>query len=121
MVLKYQRFGDSGSDKTELKGLKRKRLDERDDNKGNGLENENENSLDKNEFEMRCDRYIHPLFVPLLSLPQKVSKRSSDLGKGIKSLKYIIWIPKICYSRSANFALEFPGRGGLKAQKKFLY
>ena len=112
-LLKHQRFEESGSDETEPKRSKRQRLDERD--------NKEENSLDEEEDEIEGARYIPSPFVPLLSLPQKVSNRPSDLGERTKSLKYLVCIPKIYYSRSANFALEFPGKGGLKALKKNLY
>lgn len=112
-LLKRQRFEESGSDETEPKGLKRQRLDERDDEEGN--------SLDEDEGEIEGARYVPPPFVPLPPLPRKVSNRPSDLGEGTRSLNHLVCIPKICYSRSANFALEFPGRGGSKAQKKNLY
>ena len=112
-LLKCQRFEESESDETEPKGSKRQCLDERDDEKGN--------SLDEDEAEIEGARYVPSPFVPLPPLPQKVSNRLSDLGEGTRSLNHLICIPKICYSRSANFALEFPGRGGSKAQKKNLY
>ena len=108
-ILKRQQFGDSGSDKIEPRGSKRQRLDEYDNKKWNGLGGD--------EGEIESSRYIPPPFVPLLPLAQKVSNRLSDLGEWIKSLKHIVYIPKICYSRSANFALEFLGKGSSKAQK----
>ena len=109
-VLKHQRFEDIGSDEMELKRPKRQHLDERDDEEGNGL--------DKDEGEIEDARYVPPLFVFLSPLLRKVLKRPSDLGKGTMSLNHLICIPKICYSRSANFALDFPNRESLKAQKK---
>ena len=101
-------------------------MDERDDEEkngldneeGNGLDNEEGNGLNKDKGEIEGSRYVPSLFVPLSPLPRKVSNRLSDLGEGTKSLKHIVCISKICYSRSANFALEFPGRRGSKAQKK---
>ena len=111
-MLKRQRFEDSRSDKMEPKGSKRQRLDKRDNKERNGL--------DGDEGKIMDVRYIPPLFIPLL-FPRKVSNRRSDLGKGIRSLNHLVCISKICYWRSANFALEFPGRGGSKAQKKNLY
>ena len=105
-MLKRQRFKDSESDKTEPKRLKRECLDERDNKKGN--------SLDKDKGEMEDARYVPSPFILLLPLPQKVSNRLSDLDKGIKSQNYLVCIPKICYLRSTNFALEFLGRGSLK-------
>ena len=106
-LLKRQRFEESGSDETEPKGLKRQRLDERDDEEGN--------SLDEDEGEIEGARYVSPPFVPLPSLPRKVSNRPSDLGKGTKSLNHLVCILKICYLRNANFALDFPGKEGSKA------
>ena len=115
-VLKRQQFGDSGSDETELRRSKRQRLDERDNKEENNLDNEEGNGLDEDECEIESGRYVPPPFVPLPPLSRNMSNRPSDLGEGIKSLKHIICIPKVCYSRSANFALEFPGRRGSKAQ-----
>ena len=109
-MLKRQQFKENGSNETEPKGSKRQRLDERDNEKGN--------SLDKDEGEIEGTRYVFPPFDPLFPLSQKVSNRLSDLGKGTRSPNNFVCIPKIYYLRSANFVLEFPGRGGLKVQKK---
>ena len=109
-LLKRQRFEESGSDETEPKGSKRQRLDERDNEEGN--------SLDEDEGEIEGARYVPPPLVLLPPLPRKVSNRPSDLSEGTRSLNHLVCIPKIYYSRSANFALEFPGKGGSKAQKK---
>ena len=125
-VLKHQQFGDSGSDEIEPRGSKRQCLNERKDEEENGLNNKEGNDLDdkerkglnKDEGEIEGGRYIPPPFVPLSFLPQKVFTCPSDLGKGIRSLKHIICIPKIFYSRSDKFALEFAGRGDSKTQKK---
>ena len=108
-MLQRQRFENNRSDETEPRVWKRQRLDERD--------NEEKNGLDEDEGEIEGAKYVSSPFIPLL-LPQKMSNRPSNLGKGTKSLNHLIYVPKICYSRSANFALEFPGRGGSKAQKK---
>ena len=51
--------------------------------------------------------------------PKKISHRPSDLGEGIRSLNHLVCIPKMCYSRSVNSALEFASKKSLKAQKKF--
>ena len=67
VLLKRQQFKENGSDKTEPKGLKRQRLDERN--------NEEENSLDENEGKIKGARYVLPLFVLLPPLPQKLSNR----------------------------------------------
>ena len=119
-MLKRWRFGDSGSDETKTRGSKYQHLDKRDAKKENGLDNKKGNGLDKDEGEIEDGRYVPPPFVSLPPFLQKVSNRPSDLGKGTKSLKYIVYIPKICYSRSANFVLEFSSRRGSKAQKKSL-
>ena len=111
-LLKRQRFEESGSDKTKLKRSKCQRLDERDNEKGN--------SLDKDESEIEGARYVLPPFVPLSPLSRKVSNRLSDLDEGTRSLNHLVCIPKIFYSRNANFALKFPGRRGSKAQKKYI-
>ena len=129
VMLKYQQFGDSGNIMIEPRGWNPQRLDERDNEEGNGLNNEEGkglddkegNSLGKDEGEIEGGRYVSSPFVPLLLLFQKVSNRLSDLGKETKSLKYIVYISKICYSRNANFALDFPGRGGSKVSKKDFY
>ena len=114
VLLKHQRFGDSGSDKTESRRSKSQYLDECDNEEGNGLDNEKENDLDKDEGEIEDDRYVPLPFVFLLLFLQKVSNRPSDLGERIKRLRHIVCILIICYSRNANFALEFPGREGSK-------
>ena len=114
MILKRQRFGDSGSDKMELRGSKYQHLDERDNKEGNGLDNKEGKDLDKDEDEIEGDGYVPPPFIPLPFLFQKVSNRLSDLSKRIKSLKHIICISKICYLRYTNFALEFPGKRSSK-------
>ena len=108
-VLKCQQFEDNKSDKTELKGSKCQRLDKCDNEEGN--------NLDKNEDKIKGIKYVSLHFVLLLFFPQKVSNRPSDLGERTKSLNHLVYIPKICYSRSANFALEFLGRGSSKTQK----
>ena len=117
-VFKRQWFKNSRSDKMKPRGSKYQRLDECDNEEENGLDDEEENGLDKNEGEIESDRYVLPPFVPLFLFPQKVSNRLSDLGERIKSLEYIVYISKICYSRNTNFALEFPGRRGSKTPKE---
>lgn len=112
-LLKHQQFKKSGSDEIKPKRSKRQRLDERNDKE--------RNNLDEDKGEIEDTRYILPPFISFSPLPQKVSNRPSDLGKGTRSLNHLICIPKIYYSRSTNFVLEFPGRKSLKAQKKNLY
>ena len=114
-ILKRQQFEDSGSDKTEPRRSKCQRLDEHNNKKKNGLDDEKENGLDEDEGEIEGGRYIPLLFVSLSLLPQKLLNRPSDLGKGTKSLNHIVYISKICYLKSTNFALEFLGRGSSKA------
>ena len=77
--------------------------------------------MDKDKSEIEGARFILPPFVPLLFLSQKVLNNPSDLGEGTKSLNHVVCIPKIFYSRSANFALDFPGKEDSKGQKKILY
>ena len=112
-LLKRQQFKKSGSDETKSKKSKCQRLDEYDNEEGN--------SLDADEGEIESARYVLPPFVSLLLLLQKMSNRPSNLGKKIRNLNHLVCISKICYLKIANFAFEFPGRGGLKAQKKNLY
>ena len=109
-VLKQQQFEDSGSDKRKPKRSKPQRLDECD--------NEEKNGLDEDEDEIEDTRYALLLCVFFFPLPQKVSNRPSDLDEGTRSLNHLVCISKICYLRSAKFALEFPDRRGLKTQKK---
>lgn len=110
VILKRQQFENSRSNEMESRGSNRQRLNECD--------NEERNGLNKDKGEIKYVRYVLPPFI-LLLLPQKVSNRSSNLHEGIKSLNHLVYISKICYSRNANFALEFPSKGDLKAQKKF--
>ena len=84
-ILKCQQFEDSESDKAKARGSKRQRLDERDNKEENGLDNEEKNALDEDEVEIEGGRYVS-----LFLLLQKVSNRLLDLGKGTKSLIYII-------------------------------
>ena len=109
-LLKRLWFEESGSNKTEPKESKRQRLDENDNEEGN--------SLDKDKDEIESVIYVPPPFVSLSLFLQKVSNHPSTLGEGTRSLNHLVCISKICYSRRANFALEFPGREGSKAQKK---
>ena len=70
----------------EPRGLKRQRLDSYD--------NEEDEGLDKFEGESEKEGigYILLLFVALL---QKESNHLTDMGKGIRSLNHLIYIPKI--------------------------
>ena len=108
-ILKHQQFQDNGSDEIEPRGWKCHLLNEHD--------NKEVNSLDEDKCEIKGGSNVFLPFIPLL-LPQKVSNRTLDLGKGVRSLNHLIYIPKICYSRSVNFALEFTGREGSKTQQK---
>ena len=100
MELKCQRFGDNKSEKIEARKSKCQRLDEHNDNEKNGLDDKERNSLDKDKSDIDNGRYILIPFVSLSLFLQKVSNRPSDLGKVIKSLKHIVCIPQVCYSRS---------------------
>ena len=112
-LVKRRQFKQSESDKIEPNRLKRQRFNKRDNEEGN--------SLNEDKGEIESARYVPPPFVPLSPLFQKLSNRLSNLGEGTISKNHLIYIPKIYYSRSAQFALEFLGRGGSKAQKKNLY
>ena len=69
VTLKHQQFEESGSDETEPRESKRQHLDERDNEKRNGLNDKKKNSLKEDEGEIEGGRYILPPFVllPLLS------------------------------------------------------
>ena len=86
VMLKCQRFEDNGSDKMEPRGLKRQQLDLRDDKEEEGLD----------KFEGKGEGkgigYIPFFFIVFF---QKESNCLTDMGKGIKSLNYLICIPKI--------------------------
>ena len=86
IVLKRQRFENSRSDKMELRGLKRQRLDLRN--------NEEEKSLDEfeGEGEGKGIGYVpFPFIAPL----QKESNRPTNMGKRTKTLNQLICILKI--------------------------
>lgn len=86
-MLKRQQFEDDESDETASRVEKSQRLDERDDEEGQGL--------DKYEGEGEGDRYVSLPFITPLP-PQKKSNRPSDLGKGTRSLNHLLCIQKIC-------------------------
>ncbi len=85
-MLKRQRFKDSGSDKTEPRDSKRQWLNAHNDKEGEGLDEF------EGEGEGKNIGYILFLFV---APPQNGSNRSTDIGKGIKSLNHLVYIPKI--------------------------
>lgn len=74
--------------------------------------------MDEDEDEIKGPRYVLLPFISFLPLSRKLSNYLSDPGKQIRSLNHLVYIPKNCYSRIANFALEFSGRKSSKAQKK---
>ncbi len=85
-MLKCQRFEDSRSDKTEPRGSKHQRLDLRDDEEGEGLD----------EFEDEGEgKDIEYILFPFVALPRKESNRPTDIGKGTRSLNHLVCIPKI--------------------------
>ena len=86
IVLKCQRFKDSGSDKIELRGLKWQRLDLRD--------NEEEEGLDGFEDEDE-EEDIGYVFFPFVNPPQKESNHPTNVDEGIKSLNHLVCISKI--------------------------
>lgn len=62
-MLMYQRFKDSESDKTELRGLKYQHLDERD--------NEEKNGLDEDKGEIKSTRYVRLSLFLFFLFPEK--------------------------------------------------
>ncbi len=85
-MLKCQRFKDSGSDKTELRGSKCQQLDLHD--------NEEEEGLDKFKDEGEGEN-IGYVSLPFIAPPQKESNYLIDIGKGIRSLNHLVCISKI--------------------------
>ncbi len=80
VVLQRHRFEDSGSDVTEPRGSKRQRLDGRDNEEGEDLD----------EFESEDEREdIGYVLLPFVAPPQKESNRPTDMGKGIRSLNHL--------------------------------
>ncbi len=85
-VLKHQRFEDSGRYVTEPRGSKCQRLDVRNDEEGEGL----------NEFEGEGEREdIRYVPLPLVAPLQKESNRPTDMSKGTRSLNHLVCISKI--------------------------
>lgn len=110
VILKRQQFKDSRSDKTEPRGSKYQRLDKRD--------NKEENGLDEDEGKIKSAKYVSPPFIFLSLLFQKVSNCLSNLGKRIRSLNYLIYIPKVCYLRVLTLHQSFQIKKISKHQKK---
>lgn len=71
----------------------------------NVYNNEEGQSLDK--YESKSERYISIPFITPHTSPQKESYVLTDLGKGLKRLKYLICKPKSAHQIITNFALEF--------------
>ena len=97
MVLKRQHIKVNESDGMEPRALKRSRVDEHDNKKGQGLD----------DYHGKVGRYVF-----LLLCLQRESNCSTDLGKGRKSLNHLLYIPKLPYQTITNFVLKFPGGGG---------
>ena len=72
VLLKRLQFGDSGSDKTEPRGLKCQHLNECDNKEENDLDDEEGNGLDEDKSEIEGGRYVSPPFVSLPPLSPKV-------------------------------------------------
>ncbi len=83
------------------------------------IDESNNEEQDLDEYEGEFDRYVPLPPAPLFPLPQKELNRSSDLDEGTMSLTHLVCIPKTASQKIANFASEFPDRGGLKPKKKF--
>ncbi len=85
-VLKRQRFENSRSNMTEPRGSKRQRLDVRDDEEGEGLD----------EFESEGEKEdIGYILLPFVAPPQKESNRPTDIDEGTRSLNHLVCISKI--------------------------
>ncbi len=86
MMLNHQRFEDNRSDKTELRNSKCEWL--------YGFDNEEREGLDvfKAESEEEDIGYIP---FPLVAPPEKKLNYPTNIDKRIKSLHYLIYIPKI--------------------------
>ncbi len=70
----------------EPRGLKRQRLDAREDEEGEGLD----------EFEGEGEgKDIGYVPLPFVALSQNGSNRPTDIGEGTKSLNHLVCIPKI--------------------------
>ena len=70
-LLKCQRFGDKRNDETKPRKSKRQRLDEHDDEEGNGLDNKKGNSLDKDEGEIESSRFSPSFLFLFLFFPER--------------------------------------------------
>ncbi len=71
---------------TEPRGLKRQRLDVRDNKEGESLD----------EFESKSEKEdIGYVLLPFVAPPQKVSNRPTDMGEGTRSLNHLVCIQKI--------------------------
>ncbi len=80
-VLKHQRFEDSGSNVTGLRVSKRQRLDARDNEEGEDLD----------EFESEGEREdIGYIPLPFVAPLQKESNRPTDIGEGTRSLNHLV-------------------------------
>lgn len=95
-----QQFRDGESNAMESKASKRLRVDEYD----------NEEGQNSDKYLGKVSRYIF-IFLCL----QKKSNRLTNLGKEIKGLNQLIYIPKLLYQMIANFVLEFSDKKSLKA------
>ncbi len=86
VMLKRQQFDNNESDKTEPRGSKRQKLDLRDDEKGEGLD----------EFEGKCKgEDIGYVPLPFVAPPRKESNRLTDMSERPRSLNHIVCISKI--------------------------
>lgn len=88
MVLKCQQFEDSESDAMEPRASKPPSVDAHDNKKGEDLK----------KYQSKTGRYV-----PLLFCLQKESNRPTDLGKVIRSLNHLVYIPKLPHQIIANF------------------
>lgn len=88
VILKYRRFNDNEGEKLGPIVYKYQRFDKYDHDKGQ--------RLDKDKNDGDNDRYIFFPFTTLFFPPQKKLNHLLDLNKRIRSLTYLICIPKNC-------------------------
>lgn len=88
-MLKDQRFENIENDKTELRVSKHQRMNTYNDKKEQGL--------DEYEGQGEGEDVVYILFLAFVALfsSQKKSNHLIKMDKGIKSLNYLIYIPKI--------------------------
>lgn len=109
-ILKYQKFDDSKRKTIPLIVYKCQQFDKYD--------NEKKQSLDKYKDNSDNEEYVSLFPITLFFLPENKSNHLSNLDERVKSLTYLIYIPKTTNQRNINFALEFSNKKNSKLKKK---